>query len=355
MIYVVLGILCTLIMSVPYLISGTENFGDESVISKYFITIEYVFIFILMVLLAGLRYNVGTDYVLYSGYQIPMVLEGQDANVEPLYQLLIRFGNMLGSYQWIFFFTHFIILFFILKFIKEQSLNSVLSIYILIFGTFYNFSLNVMRQSLATAIFLYSIKYIYEKRYFRYFFLILVAYFFHHSSILFVPFYFLRYFRVKWWKITPFIALITLFLMPIRRFLVNVFFSLDFYTNYFNSKFDNGHVDTAIIFINIFVLLIMLLVEYFEKVDVKLKIQGNIQIIAVFFSAVSMIIPNSYRINYLFIPIQIVLVPNLIKTIKIRWIKMILIGLVGIAYAILFYSMVLKYNYGETLPYSSVL
>src|SRR5690625_2793392 len=89
-------------------------------------------------LVASIRYNVGTDYEVYLEKQIPQVISGYYENVEYLYRQLIHIGNYIGSYQIIFFLTHLILLIFIYKAIYDESKIPVLSILIFVIGGFFN-------------------------------------------------------------------------------------------------------------------------------------------------------------------------------------------------------------------------
>ena len=85
--------------------------------SIFLIKLGLIFSGLVPIMVAGLRVTTGTDYTVYSNYQIPLVLSGGDSHaqiVEPLYQLLIFLGiklnNIFGplggiQYQWIFFFN----------------------------------------------------------------------------------------------------------------------------------------------------------------------------------------------------------------------------------------------------------
>jgi len=58
-----------------------------------------------------------------------------------------------------------------------------------------------IRQSLAIAIIFFAIQYVYTKDWKRYYVYILIAYLFHKSSVVAVPFYFFSFFRYKKWHV----------------------------------------------------------------------------------------------------------------------------------------------------------
>ncbi|WP_415579088.1 EpsG family protein, partial [Lactiplantibacillus plajomi] len=101
-------------------------------------------------IIAALRYRVGTDYLTYIQIQIPQLLQGNDARLkfEYLYQFVIKIGMSLGGTQVVFALTHLIFLFFIWKAVQFFSTDYVISLFIFMFGCYYNLSLNIMRQSI---------------------------------------------------------------------------------------------------------------------------------------------------------------------------------------------------------------
>lgn len=58
-----------------------------------------------------------------------------------------------------------------------------------------------MRSSLAILLIIFATKYVYERKIWHYFGIILLAYQFHHLSLLAIPFYFMSYIKFKKWHI----------------------------------------------------------------------------------------------------------------------------------------------------------
>lgn len=322
--------------------------------------------YIIFTTLAGIRYYVGTDYETYTMHQIPDSLDGYllsaGYKVEPLYRLVIYIGTMLGSSQWIFVITHLIIMYFILKYIKEQSDDYVFSILIFVFGTFFSFSLNGMRQSIATAIFLYATKFIYNKSYIKYFLYIIIACLFHMSAIIYVPFYFLnRFVLTKRSNVVP-VTIIAIVLALNSSYaygiVYKIFLKYNFYTKFFDSKYNVGtQINTmylSMFFLNLLVVYVFYILQDNKAFKLKDTVMLNIQLISLMFSAIAFSIPGAFRAFYFFIPVQIVLVPNIVKNISnvgVRWaIKIVLLAV----YIFIFVELILISNQNETLPYQTI-
>jgi len=332
-------------------------------------------VYILFTLIAATRYYVGTDYNTYTIHQIPQALSGgtdTGYDVEILYKALIQLGAALGSYQWIFALTHIIILLFIFLYIKDRSVNYSQSLFIFVFCTFFNFSLNGMRQSIATAIFLYSTKYISEKKIIRYYLCIAVAILFHTSAIVYLFFYPLAYLRLNKKRIIvilPILLMLSVGSKYIYKLLFALSLKLNLYSKFFGSVYDNvlNFTDMYVLFLvlNIVILLFFYFLDTNESERMSLpdgesSVEGlntdiNIQLVATVFSAISFVIPGAFRAIYMFIPIQITLLPNMLKKIERKDIRVLITVLFGIYYIFLFSYLILYHNQNETLPYQSVL
>lgn len=155
--------------------------------------IPVVFISLLM----GFRYQVGTDWEQYLAYYLDVLHYGMswqeitESRMEPLYGILNVYSAFFNLPYQIFFalimFLHLILLY------KSFDQYVFLLPYGLFFyiTTFFFFSLNGQRQSLAICVFFFSLRYILRKDILRYTCCILVAFLIHYSSVILFPVYFL--------------------------------------------------------------------------------------------------------------------------------------------------------------------
>ncbi|PGH20186.1 hypothetical protein RN96_11465 [Fusobacterium polymorphum] len=147
---------------------------------------------IFLTLFTGLRFNVGADYLSY-GYIFNTIKSNQNIRIEPLYWLI---NKILPNYILVCSFVAFLSLYFIFKFINyldEKNFYFILFGYVSIYYLQWNMS--TVRQGLAISIFLYSTIFLFEKKYKKYLFFILVGGLFHKT--LFLAFLIYPIFKLK--------------------------------------------------------------------------------------------------------------------------------------------------------------
>lgn len=379
MIYILMALVAVAILWIPNTLNyqlREKKIGISTAVLNVVDTVAFSSVFLLFSFIAGTRYFVGTDFKTYTMHQIPQALYGMSKNqydVEFLYNRLIKLGVTIGngSYQYVFVLTHVIIMFFVCKYIYDRSLNYPLSIFIFVFSTFFNFSLNGMRQSIATAIFLYSTKYIVKRRPIIYFCMILLATLFHKSAIIFIPLYFSSYLDLKSSRkliISLFISspIVLMCLSQIHNIVYKISIKLNFYTKFFGSIYDTGSVSNMNIMLLVANLIITMIVYFIYSKDKQIKLRDgedsapaitvdyNIQVIATIFSLISFAIPGSFRVFYMFMPIQMTLIANVFYLYKNRSIKIFLLSGICIMYIVIFFILIVFWNQNETLPYVSI-
>lgn len=180
-----------------FIVMMTIWLGEKSVNRRFFL--------LPIIFLSGLAtirsYKVGTDTSVYArdflsstDYKYYFF----DPNIEFGYQYLVytilRFSH---EYYWLFLVTSLIIVSSMLYAIKKYSVNYTLSVYIYITFGFYTFFFNTLRQALALSICFVCVKFLVDKKIFKYFIVVFVASLFHVSAWIMLPFYFLVHFRLK--------------------------------------------------------------------------------------------------------------------------------------------------------------
>ena len=143
-------------------------------------------------ILYAFRYGIGTDYFRYVlAFQRLQVI-GFDSRYEWGYVLInLIVGKLNGNVQVVFLLTSIIMMTFIYCAVRYYA--KTLSVGIAMFSymmMYYQMSYNAVRQSVAMAICLYSIKYIHDRKLLKFSFLVLLASGFHTTALLLFPFYF---------------------------------------------------------------------------------------------------------------------------------------------------------------------
>jgi len=141
-------------------------------------------IFISLLTFSVLRYDVGWDYTAYR----TVIESGFDNIVDSRYEFFSKYifliGSYLNFYPIVFAIFSFLTLRIVYTSINKYSINPVLSWLVFYsFPLFFFASLSTIRQSLATMLIFYSYKYVIEKKYIKFFIILIVAMSFHISSI----------------------------------------------------------------------------------------------------------------------------------------------------------------------------
>ena len=151
-----------------------------------FWTGEMIFLVLFFSLLAGLRYDVGTDHLFY----LEAYLDGGNDRLEFLFSELSGLYRTLGVHPIFYFFTLSLIQisFFILAFRENRFVLPFLAVF-LFTNSLYGSWINTIRQDIAICIWIYAIQFILNKDWKRYLICCLICFGFHRSSFIFVFFY----------------------------------------------------------------------------------------------------------------------------------------------------------------------
>ncbi|HAZ0555840.1 EpsG family protein [Enterobacter hormaechei] len=167
-----------------------------------------------LLLLSALRFDVGPDYETYVDIYYNFINAVISFSPDKLFYglLSLSFSTFERGYIYVLGIYAFFTLFFVYKTLIERQIL-IWGLVVFCFIGFYLDSFDRVRQLLAVAIFLYSIKYIEEQRLLKYTSWLLFATFIHFSAILLFPVYLFNKFRIK--PLAAFSILICLFIMHI--------------------------------------------------------------------------------------------------------------------------------------------
>jgi hypothetical protein len=145
-------------------------------------------------IIIGLRYDVGIDWKHYKNLLEELMNNGTtDREIEYGYYLLMKIVDYLRlNYVYIFILISFLQIIFL--YARGKDFNKVFPFLIIFFFTMGNFiySLNIMRQMIAISIIFYGTKYIVNKNFIAWLLICVLAFFFHKTSVICIPFYFLN-------------------------------------------------------------------------------------------------------------------------------------------------------------------
>jgi hypothetical protein len=157
--------------------------------SRMYSVISLFFTLIIFVLIAGLRNNVGADWVSYIDFY-HNVEEAE--RVEIGYRLLNNyFSGLSVSYTIFLLSINLFALILMFYFIKNNTKLMLLASLLFFCDLYLYYNLSGIRQAIAISITCYSITYVINRQFFKFILAVLLASFFHASALVFIFIYYL--------------------------------------------------------------------------------------------------------------------------------------------------------------------
>ena len=119
----------------------------------------------------------------------------------------------------------------------------MLSVFLLLTTVFFTFSLSGIRQSIATAIVFYALKYINQKKSLHYLFYLGIACLFHSSAAIYILFLILGKININRFVGFALPIIASLFSFSGSEFVSRIMLHLNFYSEYIGSRFYTGAYD----------------------------------------------------------------------------------------------------------------
>ena len=322
---------------------------------------------LILIIFAGIRYGIGTDYkqyqILYentinsNGYVIDF------SSNEYGFIFLMKFFNILHiDYNTFLIIVEAITLIIFTYSIKKMSIEFTISILAFICLGLYGNTFNIIRQMLAAAIISIGIPYIQEKKLKKFIIIVLIASLFHISSLIMIPLYYLftRQYKKAFLAIIPG-AILMMNILGITNHIYNFIMGLNIIPSKYVALYTTGKL-TEMKFDTIYTVIITVIyyIYYFvyinrmdyTKINTQEKIFNNIFFIFVLNVLIANNIWILYRIFVLYQVIIVFVIPKIMiqfKTEQQRIVKMIMIILLLIIYGYVTNSQ------NGILPYESIL
>jgi transmembrane protein EpsG len=245
------------------------------------------------------------------------------------------------------FFSGLIIIHSYFNVIKKHSQIVWFSIFLFITIVFYN-SLFVLRQNLATAILLYSFPYIIDRKFIKFLFVLLIAFLFHKTALIFLVLYFVYPIKLNRKNILLIIISSLVFSFLFIKVIEIVTTILTGFEVYSGGIGDSSIGNLTPLLISLTTLIFVILNFYpISKINgyEKLFFFMIFFMIIIDFSRIGLT-GTMGRLNMYFAPALLILIPNACLKIKTPLLKYLSILLLGLLYLILMFNQM---NYGFEL------
>lgn len=323
-------------------------------------------------LISAFRYDVGTDYMSYiSSYFIYGGGVGRKSELFSVF--ILKIAQFMDNPYIIIFIHSAIFCFFVFGAISDQSENRCFSILLISLSGFFFESFNIIRQASATAVFLYSLKYLQQdkiskKNIAQYMFGICSAILLHKTAFLYLVFtcifYLISCLCRKGTKKLKFVSIVIILLLPhFIKMLRNILFYLSSYFGYYNKAFysvyDTGKTSGSLLVMTIPVFVLALFSDYQEN-DKKYLLYYSACYSAVFCALIKSIIPNGERIIELWLPVEILSIPYFVNRLpgKLKNNKLFQRVVYFVIFAVLFSVSIYYYYFSNTVnafPYQFII
>ena len=308
--------------------------------------------FMILFFFSALRYDISFDYSYTYVPNYYKIISGNQTYFEPAFVLLNKIVYVLfNNVDFLFIICSFITLYLVYNSVKNLSSNFFISTIMLFATRFYLYSFGQIRQYIAIAIFVYSIKYIIKKDFKKYFVLIFIAFLFHKTAIIYFPIYFINKIKLSRKLYMLFIALSPIF-SPILNF-IYIIIGTKYYQNYIDANYGIGNwsivlTATALLFTLIAIIFYNKLINN-EKNRILLNLQLLLTILIFTISGIN----ESYRIIGMFMYPSILLIPSCYDICS----QKLKINMCVFLIVISMYSsyLMLTYEGGTMVPYKNII
>lgn len=320
----------------------------------------YCLLLIYMLLIAGFRYEVGTDYWRYELAYTEDFFWFPEVGLKIIVNLL---KDLNISVQGYFFILALFIQMLIIKSIKKYSPGEevfYLALFFFISLYYFNHSMNLIRQFIALGVFMLNIENIIHRRFFKYNIYFGLMFLIHQSSVLLYPFYFIPFIFLKIINnrisrnIILFISFVLMF-VKFDTFIIDILAEYGRYYSYYAVWGAENYLDYDLSW-QMALVMIAKLVLSFWIINNKEKFVNNRQhevLFCIYFIGVILTFPLYPMLIFrrLLYPINIVEIIVYSLFIQQRQDRLALTKIIFIVYSIIFYFAHLLSGFSSPLPY----
>lgn len=306
-------------------------------------------------LVTVLRYRVGTDwtyvYEPYFYYIKQGIARFSESGFTLLYQV---FGLFTDDAWWVIAFVGFVTVLLFFLAIYQQSCMIPFSVLLFFVLNKYFTALNQIRQMLAMAMFIYSLKYVYSRNWKGYFFWNLLGASIHTSSFMYLPLYFCYNIRATARR-SMLVLAGTAAGFPVLRILVPWVVSHTRFAWYLESVFQQNNFYLIGFTVTLFFTLLHVFYLYrYQERDVQFEFWSNMMVLSAVSLLFSAVLPQILRLSEGLSVVQMFSFPRMLEKEKDDRVRLLsCLAIVGIYTAKLFWDVYVNKWY-DVLPYQTI-
>ena len=306
----------------------------------------FVLFTVFFILFVGLRKDVGNDYSTYLENYLLINSGLEGSATEYLYVLT----NLIFSFDVFIFFISLFSFYYLHKAIAYFNKDYPITSYFIYFGIFLiTYNIHILRQGISIAMVFYGYKYLYEKKRIEFILFVILAFTFHKSALIVLPFTFLININLTVKR-----QIILLVIATVVYLLSNVFVDL-FYIIAANTPILSSYLAfyrreeftaTGITLGMLMDMVIMIaLLLKFKNLEGKDLFMYRLFFISVILSLLLSFMPAGIRLNYYFRTSLIFILPLLFRLYNLK--KITIASLVFITYYYLYVTFNGQTEYGR--------
>lgn len=279
----------------------------------------------ILILFTGLRYKVGIDTLNYMDNYVylpdlySLISFEYDSNgYNYFYLLLCSFAKFLGKdFFWLQLLQAFIVNSIVLSFIRKYTKYKYTALLLYVLTVYLHYNIEIMREAIAISFFLLSIKYYINKKWLKYYIVILGCILFHYSALflLLLPFFSNLRLNKKFFFLALVVWVISCILLPQLTQIMTIFAFNDSMGHKVNSYFGETWLSPSFSFqvlqlfsMSIFPTLLLVISSFFR---LKSKLEP-FMCMYILLGVLSINIPICLRLSNYFVLIYVVYVTNII-------------------------------------------
>lgn len=315
-------IILLMLLTILTIVFNKLKYFDKLKQNKKYINIIFVILTLFLIVRAP---EVGLDY---ENYGKIFEYAHEKSFVELLtferHELGFKYYNKIismifNNYSFFLAVTSIVSIAGIYYYIKDNSKNYISSILIFVTFNYYAFLFSILRQAIAMSILLFSIKYIKEKKVYKFLILVVLAALFHKTALIFLPMYFIANIKISRKYLIIYLSAIAIIAVS-GKYLLNLIFEYVYKPSTLEAVSGQG--------IKMLILLVGLAIFAYCQQEKLLKQDKNNQIyinsifMAGLIQSIAPVFSLAHRAVMYYSIAMIVLIPNIIETFENKKIKM---------------------------------